>query len=286
MKEDAVQRATINIADTTLAYTVEGNGTAILVIGSSIYYPRTFSKQLTQYCKIVCADLPHFVELSAGFQLSSISFDLYTNCIEAIRLAAGLGRVVIVGHSHHGNIALEYAKRYSEHVSHVVLIGTPPANIAKTVRESSQYWDEHASEHRKALLQLRRKSISIEPIFPLTAEEAYVAEYVADAPLYWYDAEYDASWLWQNLTFSMKAVLAFRDLFQNYEMSWDQEKMKAPVLVVMGLYDYVVAHTLWDSFLPAHPEVTFKIMEESGHTPQLEQPEIFSKILLNFLFSN
>lgn len=267
-----------------LNYSTEGQGRAtLLVVGSSIYYPRTFSDQLKQAFRLVCTDLPHFVETKSGFLPGSISFDLYANCIEAIRAATGIERMVIVGHSHHGNIALEYAKRFPQNVSHVVLIGTPPGNIAQTVEIAERYWQSQASASRKAALNERRSSIDEVCLEKLTPKDAYVAKYVADAPLYWHNPEYDAFWLWEGMRFGMDAVHAFRDLYQEYEMNWDPGLMKAPVLVVMGRDDFAVPHTTWQNILPNLRNVTFHVLDHSAHTPQLEQPEAFDKILVAWL---
>jgi proline iminopeptidase len=278
-----VKRDSVHIDDATLSYTTEGVGIPLLVVGSSIYYPRTFSQQLKRTYALVCADLPHFVQLNPEFRLESISFDLYARCIESIRTAAGLDRVVIVGHSHHGNIALEYAKRHPRKVSHIVLIGSPPVDIAHTVKGSEQYWMSHASKDRKAILQDRRSSIDEGYLASLSPQEAYVAQYVADAPLYWHNPTYDAAWLWQDMAFSMEAIHAFRDLYQVYDLNWDAQSLQAPMLVVMGRDDYAVPHQLWESVLPKLKNVTFRVLGRSGHTPQLEEPEVFDRVLLNWL---
>lgn len=273
----------VHIAGTTLGFTVEGSGTPLLVAGSSIYYPGTFSHRLKQSCKIVCADLPHFVRPGPDLKIDSISFDLYAECVEDVRVAAGLGRVVIAGHSHHGNVALEYAKRYPGNVSHVVLIGTPPVDIARTIEGARRYWDTHASDERKRLLQDRRRALSEEYLRSLSSKDAFVARYVADAPLYWYDGSYDAAWLWRGMDFDVEVVGAFRDLYRDYELDWDPSVMEPPVLVVMGRYDYTVAHTLWEDKLPKLRNVTFEVLERSGHTPQLEEAGVFEGVLLGWL---
>lgn len=269
----------------TLDYSVEGRGDQnIFVVGSSIYYPRTFSHQLKKSFKFIFADLPHFVDPGPAFDLASIGFDLYAECIDRIRTAAQLEQVVIVGHSHHGNVALEYAKRFPQYVSHVVLIGSPPANIAQTMECAKRYWYDNASDHRKALLSERRKSLDGHALHSLPPQEAYIRQYVADAPLYWYEPEYDAAWLWQGMRFRMEAIQAFRNLYENYEMQWDAESMEAPVLVVMGLHDYAVPHTLWASDrAPASPNMDMQLFERSGHTPQLEQADEFDNMLLKWL---
>lgn len=115
--------------------------------------------------------------------------------------------------------------------------------------------------------------------------DAYIREYVTDAPLYWNDPDYDATWLWKGMAFDMEAIYAFRGLYQNYELNWDAKLLTAPVLVVMGKKDYAVPYTLWEQILPGLENITFRVLSESGHTPQLEQPEEFDHLLLNWLNS-
>ena len=275
-------RGLVEIANATLRYAVDGAGIPLLVLGSSIYYPRTFSEELRQSCAIACADLPHFVPVGPKFNPACIGFDFYSECIEAIRADARLGRVVVVGHSHHGNLALEYARRQPDNVSHVVLIGTPPVNVAKTMEAAEQYWESHATKERKTILQQRRSPAQVHNS-SRSALESYVRQYVIDAPLYWNDPQYDASHLWKGMSFSMDIVHAFRDLYRSYELKWDGALRSTPVLVVMGVNDFAVPHTLWTEFLPDLENVTFRLLQHSGHTPQLEEREEFNRVLLNWL---
>lgn len=283
MADEISEARSVAVPGATLSYRVEGAGEPLLVVGSSVYYPRTFSRNLRQSCTLVCADLPHFVRLGPDFKYESINFDAYAKYIEAIRAAAGLERVVVLGHSHHGNVALEYAKRYPQRVSHLVMIGSPPVNIAQTVEEAEQYWASHAPEERKLILQRRRSSVDERRLASRPPTDAYISHYVADAPLYWNDPDYNASWLWEGMTFSMEAIHAFRNLYQDYELNWDSQSLNIPVLVVMGEQDYAVPHTLWEGVLPKLRDVTFRLLKHSGHTPQLEQPDEFDHILLRWI---
>lgn len=279
MEQANVLKDLVRTTGANLHYTIEGTGIPLLVVGSSIYYPRTFSHGLKRHCTIVSADLPHFVEQDAEYNLALIDFDAYADNIESIRIAMGFERVVIVGHSHHGNVALEYAKRYTTKVSHVVMIGSPPVDIARTITGGELYWSMHASAERKKLLQERRNSIDREYLASLSPEAAYIFQYITDAPLYWHVSDYDATPLWCDMHFNMNVVTAFHDLFKNYEMNWDSTLLRAPVLEIMGMHDYAVPHII----LPKLQNTTFHVLELCGHTPQLEAPEAFDMILLNWL---
>lgn len=286
MTDKVPDRHVVTIDGTELAYSVDGAGKPLLVVGSSVYYPRTFSQALRQSCLLVFADLPHFTHLPADFEYSSISFDLYARCIEAVRKAANIGRVAVVGHSHHGNVALEYAKRFPDSVTHVILIGSPPVNISQTVQGSLDRWNLRASGVRKAALAERRQALVESKNLPPTApEDAYIQQYVTDAPLYWSDPNYDATWLWQSMAFDMVAIHAFRNLFLDYELTWNPEWLASPVLIVMGANDFAVIPSLWERILPKLKNYTFRVLPDSGHTPQLEQPEVFDRLLLDWLES-
>ena len=273
----------VRVDGAKLRYAIEGAGTPVLVIGSSIYYPKTFSRQLRQSVRLACVDVRHFAERDRSSKCNEISLETYANDVDLLRATLGMERVVLVGHSHHGNLALEYAKRYPEAVSHLVLIGAPPCDVETTIRVANAYWDEHASESRKAVLAENWRKLTPEHLEALSPEERFVARYVADGPKYWYDERYDASWLWHRMPVNAQLVALFRGFFMDYRLSWDSHQMTAPVLAITGRHDYVVPYTLWNAAVDELPRFTSHLFERSGHTPQLEEPELFDRVFLNWI---
>ncbi len=61
---------------------------------------------------------------SSGAALSSMTWDNLTADADALRAALGFERWAVVGHSFGGNVALEYALRYPNSVSRLVLLDT------------------------------------------------------------------------------------------------------------------------------------------------------------------
>ena len=284
MNEEAGLSGSLRVDGGLLRYVVEGSGTPTLVIGSAIYYPRTFSQRLRASLRMAFLDVRHFAENDPAFGLGRVTLDTYTDDIEAIRCELGFQRVVVVGHSHMGNLALEYAKRFPSRVSHVVLIGSPPLEVSQTISAAKAYWEDHASEHRKAALRNNHDALNPGALARLAPKQAYVVEYVADGPKYWYDTTYDASSLWLGVPVNLDIIKTFRSFFSNgYQLRWDPESLKAPVLVVMGRHDYAVPPVLWDDVRPQLRNLTFHVFEESGHTPQLEEPERFDRVLLEWI---
>jgi proline iminopeptidase len=155
--------------------------------------------------------------------------------------------------------------------------------VRSTIEASNVYWASHASETRKAALRCNWETLSAEKLEAMSPGDAFVAQYVADGPKYWYDLNYDASPLWQGVPVNMDLIKVFRGFFTDYTLSWDPVQLNAPVLVVMRYHDYIIPHVLWDAALPRLQNVTFHLFERSGHTPQLEEHELFDQTLLEWI---
>src|SRR5512144_866008 len=61
---------------------------------------------------------------SAGAELSSMTFENLTADADALRQKLGFAQWAVLGHSFGGNVALEYALRYPQNLSHLVLMNT------------------------------------------------------------------------------------------------------------------------------------------------------------------
>jgi len=270
----------LNVEGALLRYLCEGSGLPALVIGSAIYYPRVFSGQLRKCLRLIFVDVRHFAEGNEALDLDDLSLDTYLDDIDRVRAHLGLDRIVLIGHSHHGNLALEYAKRHPARVTHLVLIGSPPVDVGATIKAARLYWETHASDERKTALQKRQEAVANR----MTREQAYVAQYIADGPKYWYDMNYDASELWQDVPLNLDIIEVFRGFFADgYELEWNPGELAAPILVMMGQYDYAVPPTLWTDEYTAKTNLRFHLFERSGHTPPLEEPDAFDRVLLDFL---
>src|SRR5262249_13440398 len=59
--------------------------------------------------------------------IDTLTHDQFCADADALRIYLGFDKVVVLGNSYGGFIALEYALRYPEHFSHLILTGTAPA---------------------------------------------------------------------------------------------------------------------------------------------------------------
>ncbi|HEY8207896.1 MAG TPA: alpha/beta hydrolase [Myxococcaceae bacterium] len=59
--------------------------------------------------------------------------------------------------------------------------------------------------------------------------------------------------------------------------------LRVPLLLTHGRSDYIVPHTLWADVLPKLPTATFRLFERSGHQPFLEEPEAFTRAVVDWM---
>lgn len=276
-------RGTIEVEGTILDYVVEGTGQPCLVIGSSIYYPRTFSKELRTHFRFYFVDMPWFAKNYQEVDLNNYSLDSYLNGIEVIRKELGLDKMVLMGHSIHGTVALEYTKKYPEQVDRLIMIGSPAKWNSVAYNEAVDALWAGASEERKAIHNQKWANV-IDTIGQLPGNEQMVRNYVTSSAKYWYDPNYDADWLWDDMSINSAAIdHLFGSLFKDYD-AFDWEGILAvPILVVLGTYDYVVPYTLWEEEYAQLKNYQSIIFEKSGHTPQLEEPALFDQTLIQWL---
>ena len=268
---------TIRVAGAELHFVAEGRGTPVLVIGSSVYYPRLFSQGLRDGFRLIFLDLRHFVVADPDFDAATIGIETYLRDIEAAREALGLDRFALLGHSMHGAIALEYAARHPERVTRVIAVSAPPVSLSIMEDASNEYWETEASGTRKSYYEFSWSEVDEADLMRMSSSEAVVASYVAAGPMYWFDASFDATPLWEGVHFEIEAWNALMSHFATFDL--DELTIRAPVLVVMGRYDFVVPHTLWENAGRGIDDLSFRLFERSGHAPPFEEPERFDALL-------
>ncbi|MFC2165368.1 alpha/beta fold hydrolase [Acidobacteriota bacterium] len=278
---------TIDVGGGKLNYVIEGSGIPCLVVGSSVYYPRTFSQELRKHFKFIFMDLRHFTPSDDSLEIDKISLSTYADDIEHVRKALGLDRICIMGHSMHSLMAYEYACKYPENTSHVVMIGIFPVGFVEGTKASSKFWAEDASDERKMTHKKNWEQVPAEEIKKLSQSEALIKTYVTNRAMYWYDPTYDCSWIWEGVEANPEVFnqIAMKVL-SKYDIMESLPRLKAPVFLALGRYDYVVPYTLWDGVKDKFPNLTYHLFEKSGHTPQLEEQELFDKRLIDWIKSH
>ena len=277
-----VKPGVIEVDGSQLKYVVEGEGTTCLVIGSSIYYPRTFSDKLRGHLKMYFVDMKWFAKDYAVENLDKVTIESIVQDVEEIRVALGLEMPLIMGHSIHGTIATEYIKKFGDQVSGLIVIGSP-AEWGNAIYDTkaAALWATASPERKK----LQEKNWGkVNELDRLTGQEEASARYNNMSPQYWFNPEYDAGWLWKDMTVHSELTQhLFTKVFDDYNMFAPPVSINVPVFVALGKYDYVIPHTLWHFSYESIPDFKLVLFEKSGHTPQLEESQHFDKVLIKWI---
>jgi len=287
--EPAISRLTAGIINSSgfkLNYIVEGQGFPVLVIGSAVYYQRAFSDSITNEFQFVFVDHRGFVPPPVR-DLQNFYFDLdvLVDDIELVREQLGLDRFLIIGYSGHAFMALEYAKRYPQHIVGVVMIAVTPDYSDSTHTCADRFFLEEADERRKALfhqnMQLLPQLIEAAP------EKRFVSFCLAAGPKSWFNPTYNASWLWEGLYTNMQMFdYVWGEVFRDIDITQGLENFDKPVLLALGKYDFLTGTAyLWDEVKKDFNDLTIRVFEKSAHSPHQEESALFDSILIEW-FTN
>lgn len=279
------ERGTIRSGPFELEYSIEGQGKPVLVIGSAVYYPRTFSRNLRQSLRLFFVDHRGFARAASGFSPKDYTLEQVIDDIDLARRHFGLDRVVIVGHSGHGFMALEYAKKYPRHVSHVVLIGMGPSHSAAHDEIKERHWQEAVCPERKAKLENDLQHLPAE--IAAAPEKRFITFCLRLGARSWYDYTFDAAPLWQGVDVNMPVIdHLWGEAFRDIDIANGLDRLDKPVFLALGRFDYLVApaHT-WEPYRKHFRDLTVRVFDKSAHTPQLEESALFDAEVLVWMAS-
>jgi proline iminopeptidase len=200
--------------------------------------------------------------------------------LEALRLHLKQERLLLVGHSWGGMLAMAYAAAHPERVDRMILIssGGPTTeffswfgdNIRTRLRaedvELERYWTEAAKrgvDKQKAMYESLR---AITPGYFFDRGKAM--EYAAQTKST--DLNVEAS------------ELMFADLRKAYDLRPGLQKLDRPVLILHGHQDPIGDKTAEDIHRLIKGSV-LKYFDKCGHFPWIEQPEEFRVAMEGFL---
>jgi proline iminopeptidase len=181
---------------------------------------------------------------------SEYSHHTWTADAHELTRSLGLSRFALLGHSYGGFLALEYAKRWPESLSHLVLVATSAGPVS--VQTANVSTDADLREHFR----------SVWPRF-----------FVGD----------DKQWpLFERLQFSADAyTAAFTRELPRYDLRGQVSGLDVPTLLIVGRSDPYITHMEW---LAEHmPHATLCALDGVGHFPFIEAAEQFTEEVAAFL---
>lgn len=266
------------------SYVIEGTGIPCIVIGDARMYQHAFSLELRKHFKLIF--LSTAIYDPCDVDLENYTMDNILNELEQTRRTLNLDKIAVMGHSYTSLVALEYAKRYPDHTSHVIMIAMTPNWNATTYKEHGEYWLSKASEERKLIMEQNKERLPDDELNNLDPSSAFIAWYVRNAPLYWFDPAYDAAWIFKGVHFNMNLFNHIRDvIFAEHNFMSDLERLTMPIFLAVGRYDFACPYYLWDDYKDNIPDLSYHLFERSGHFPMFEEQALFDEKLIAWLES-
>lgn len=202
---------------------------------------------------------------------SVINFVQFTDDVEAVRKALKLDKIILFGHSWGGVLAMNYAIKYPQHISRMILADSTPADFAGIMAAAAEV-DKRITPIKDQIEPLNNydelKKLSSEQINALYRKAFSV----------YMNNPHDV----KNLSLNMSVESALsgfevqelikQDMFINLIPQLQQ--LNIATTVIIGEQDIVPMWTA-EAIVNAIPNAKLVKIAECGHFPYIEKPEEF-----------
>lgn len=197
--------------------------------------------------------------------------------VDGLREHFGLERIVMAGGSYGGFIALEYAIRYPERVRALILRDTAP----------DASFEERSMRNAMDSPRVQVDRERLERMFAgRVRDDADFEELWRDIlPLYDYDYDPAKAREKADTTIYHHAThnVAFSQNLPGYDVKPKLGGITCPTLVIVGRHDWITPVEASRLIAEGIPGARLEVFERSGHSPQLEEPEKFQRLVREFL---
>ncbi|HEY6071796.1 MAG TPA: alpha/beta hydrolase, partial [Anaerolineales bacterium] len=207
----------------------------------------------------------------------------YASDVEALRVHLGLEKPIVMGWSHGGMVAQEFASTFPESISRLILFDTSAyfgeflSDIEGAVQEfKDQPWFEKSFAALKA--EWDGRYASDEEMGRLWAEEMkfYFKQFDERA-----EAFYERT---KDLPVSIAPLKVFNDQeAASMDLRPRLKEIRVPVLVIVGRHDFITNVAMAEEMIRHLPEARLEVFEDSGHFALIEEPEKFRRVIREFV---
>ncbi len=268
-------------------YTIRGSGPAVIAHSGG---PGMDARAWDDFARIdefvtVIALHPRGSGLSGLAENDAYLLADYAADLEALRLHLGLDRPIVMGWSHGGMVAQQYAFSYPNALSKLILFDT------------SAYFGEFLSDIEAAV-----RGFGDQPWF----EESFAAlkkEWAGD-----YQTDEDMAQLWvhemkfyfrhfderaqayHQRTGHLPIRIAPLKVFNDREAATMDlrprlKEIRVPTLVIVGQHDFITNVAMAREMAAHIPGARLEIFEDSGHFAIVEEPQKFYRVVKEFVIN-
>ncbi len=216
--------------------------------------------------------------------------DLYTLARYATQLrviveAVGGRGTALLGHSHGGSVLQQYITTYPDSVRALVLVCSTPAGNGELIRETednlSRFAERHAHHSEAADVAAAYLDV-LTATDDQTLTQALRRLFPAYFRDYWDSSSY-ASFFKLRSAITGWAEPSNRGGFERTDFRDDLTRVRTPALVISGAWDPIISPRWSRALEVSLPESLLVQFPNSAHMPHLEEPDIFSRTVTEFL---
>lgn len=265
----------VNRGQFALHYRIFGNGGPLIVVlaggpgGDPSYMKPVVERLSTRFLCLVLEQRGTGRSKLATYSEKTINFQSYLDDLEALRKHLNLPKLLLLGHSWGGMLALSYAGTYPDRVGAVISIDAGPIAEEHAIAEEANAFRRLDRREKSRLVELDKRKAA-DPVGTFAEmQRATLGAYFYDAG----KASTAATWLTGDSNLEVMRLgyePAFGSL--NTFIRARLHTITTPVLLVHGRQDAVAeggvveAHQLIKSSRLA-------FIDKCGHVPWIEQPE-------------
>ncbi len=272
----------ISIRDVSLNVKIFGRGTPLVLMhggpGADLYTLMALKPCANQFALIF---YDHRCNgRSDGAEVSTMTWENLTADADALREKLGFEKWAVLGHSFGGNVALEYALRYPQRVSRLVLINSG-ADYRWARENASRVLAQRG--FRPEVVETARRFLNgeIEPDemlpFLMKLGKAYSPHLsLLRMP----------HMILTGLQTKLRPeamIFGETQLLKNWSLMNRLCEIQAPTLIIAGREDFIYPPDHQQELAAGIPHARLVFIDHAGHNPQDEQPDQVQQLVRDFL---
>jgi proline iminopeptidase len=201
--------------------------------------------------------------------------------LEELREGLGIDRFDLLGHSHGGFVAVQYAATHPERVRRLVLAATAP-RLAPEYRDASEaVWEASSDTTVRSAREARARRSSAKDLDPGEIIRLVMLElrlYFARA-----DGVPVMGQVFEREPPNLDALLYFnRETAPQFDLRPLLSAVRAQTLVITGDHDFLVKAAA-DELVSGIADARRVVLREAGHFLWIDQPQAFASEVAAFL---
>jgi len=210
--------------------------------------------------------------------LETITIRQLADDVDALREALGLERVAVLGHSYGGFVALQYATKHPERISHLICVDTSPGAFEPTPDEFAERPDP------SWITPEVEAAMAVYSAGPPTTDEDFVAILPKVVAVYLYKTPAaELAGVLGKAVVSADAMIRGFEALEGWSVASELGRIACPTLVLCGRYDLQCTPECAKRLSTAIPDADLVWFEESGHFPWIEEPGAFEAAIRGWL---